>query len=246
MAKAQLKSMKAFVLAMFAGVFIAMGSLGSVVSAVSLHGAAERVIRAAVFPAGLAFVVVAGAELFTGNMLVLVAALERRVAFVQVLRQWAIVYAGNAAGSLLVAVWTVASGLPSVSDGWVGRAFVITAVSKVSLRWGQAFLRGVGCNFLVCIAVWVSFSTKNTAGKMIALWPAIFIFVVCGMEHSVANMSAIPTGMLVARFCALDGIPVPPTVWQFVWCNLIPVTLGNMVGGALVAAGYFFGYRAKK
>lgn len=244
-AKASLSAMRAFLLGVFAGVFIALGGLGSVASSVSLGGAAERLVRAAVFPAGLMFVILAGAELFTGNCLMLFAVFEGRCRFKRVLRQWAIVYLGNFLGSLLFAVWTVSTGMPAASGGWLGHTFWMTAVTKTSIPWMQAFLRGAGCNFLVCIAVWLSFSTKSTAGKIMAIWPPIFLFVLCGMEHSIANMSCIVIGMLAPHYCALKDVHIPPTLFQFLWNNLLPVTLGNIAGGTLVAAGYFFAYSPK-
>lgn len=237
--KANMKSSKAFLLAVFAGVFIALGSVGSVVSAVTLHGAAERVVRALVFPAGLTFVLIAGAELFTGNCLMLMAVFEGKITLKRMVFMLAVVYAGNAVGSLLAAEWTAASGIMQIGDGWVGRAFAMMAAAKMRLTWGEAFLRGAGCNFLVCLAVWMGYSAKSAAGKVISLWPAVFLFVVCAMEHSIANMSAVPTGMIAAKIYALKDIAGVPSGADFLWKNLIPVTLGNIAGGAAVAAGYW-------
>ena len=203
-----------------AGAFIAFAG-----TAASLGGAlAGKIASAAIFPAGLAMVILAGSELFTGNCLFLMPLLRGDISAARVLRSWLLVYLGNLIGSVLIAFAVVRCGvLDSCSP-----AVIAAAVAKASLPFGAAFLRGVLCNFLVCLAVWMASCASSAGGKVLSLYGPIFLFVLCGFEHSIANMFYLPAGILLS-----GGAEV--TCLDF-GRNLLPVTLGNMVGGCGLGA----------
>ncbi len=238
--KADLPFSKQLVLGFLAGAYIAFGGLlaivvgkGSPAIAAANPGLA-KFLFAAVFPVGLMLVVIAGSELFTGNCGVITpACLKGSARWRGLLRNWVVVYAGNFVGSLFVA-FLLAYWTGIVAGGDLGKAAAGIAESKVNLSWGAAFLRGVGCNWLVCLAVWLAISSEDISGKILGIWFPIMAFVALGFEHSVANMFFIPLGML-------NGAQV--SVGQFLWNNLVPVTIGNIVGGAgLVGVIYWWLY----
>lgn len=231
--KTQLGLVQIIALSLLAGAFIAFGAAFYTVTmtgADSGFGPA-RLLGGAAFSLGLILVVVGGAELFTGNALMVMAWVDRRIATAAMLRTWLVVYLGNLAGALGMAVLVWASGL---LDGASGELAVRIAESKTALPFVEAFARGILCNALVCLAVWLSFAAHSVAGKILAiLWP-ITAFVALGFEHSVANMYLIPVGQLAGAGGGIAGLAA----------NLVPVTLGNIVGGAGgVALAYWAAYR---
>ena len=198
-----------------AGAFIAFAGV-----AASIGGAlGGKLASATIFPIGLTMVLLAGSELFTGNCLFLMPLLRRNITAGHMLRNWVAVYLGNLLGSVAVAFLVVQCG---ALDG-IAEAAVSTALTKAALPFGVALLRGVLCNFLVCLAVWMAFCAQSAGGKVVSLFGPIFLFVLCGFEHSVANMYYIPAGIFLAE----NG----EVTWLSLWQNLRPVTLGNMVGG---------------
>lgn len=198
-----------------AGAFIAFAGV-----AASIGGAlGGKLASATIFPIGLTMVLLAGSELFTGNCLFLMPLLRRNITAGHMLRNWVAVYLGNLLGSVAVAFLVVQCG---ALDG-IAEAAVSTALTKAALHFGVALLRGVLCNFLVCLAVWMAFCAQSAGGKVVSLFGPIFLFVLCGFEHSVANMYYIPAGIFLAE----NG----EVTWLSLWQNLLPVTLGNMVGG---------------
>lgn len=198
-----------------AGAFIAFAGV-----AASIGGAlGGKLASATIFPIGLTMVLLAGSELFTGNCLFLMPLLRRNITAGHMLRNWVAVYLGNLLGSVAVAFLVVQCG---ALDG-IAEATVAAAVTKAALPFGVALLRGVLCNFLVCLAVWMAFCAQSAGGKVVSLFGPIFLFVLCGFEHSVANMYYIPAGIFLAE----NG----EVTWLSLWQNLLPVTLGNMVGG---------------
>lgn len=198
-----------------AGAFIAFAGV-----AASIGGAlGGKLASATIFPIGLTMVLLAGSELFTGNCLFLMPLLRRNITAGHMLRNWVAVYLGNLLGSVAVAFLAVQCG---ALDG-IAEAAVATAAAKAALPFGVALLRGVLCNFLVCLAVWMAFCAQSAGGKVVSLFGPIFLFVLCGFEHSVANMYYIPAGIFLAE----NG----EVTWLSLWQNLLPVTLGNMVGG---------------
>jgi len=230
--KCRLPIIKMLLLGIMAGIFIALAGVGSVLGNALL----SKVCGAAIFPAGLAMVLICGSELFTGNCLIIIPVLTGDVKILQMLKNWLFVYIGNMIGGLLVAGLTVYCG--TFSNEAVGVALAGAALSKATMAFGTAFVKGIFCNFLVCIAVWMAFAAKTVAGKIIGLFFPIFIFVLCGFEHSVANMFYIPAGI----FMGTEGV-----TWAgFFITNLIPVTLGNIVGGCFVGLMYWGIYLYKK
>lgn len=235
--KANLSIFKMILLGMFAGAFIALAGVGATFGNVY----AGKLAGALIFPAGLAMVVVAGSELFTGNCLMVTALLSREIGPLRLLKNWLFVFIGNFIGALLVALIVTSSGvLDPISD-----SVVATASAKVSMGFPVAMLRGVLCNFLVCIAVWMAFGAKTVGGKIAAVFFPVFLFVLCGFEHSVANMYYVPAGLFMNWFngTATAGL----SVQSFLVENLLPVTIGNIIGGAvLVGGGYYLAYLRKK
>lgn len=243
--KTKLSSIKLFVLGIFAGMFIAFTGAGTVIASATIENpSVARLIMAFIFPGGLTMVMLAGSELFTGNSLIIISVLEKKSSVRSMLRNWLVVYLGNFAGSLFVTILIVYSHTPSMFDGMLAETLVSMAQAKVNLSFVDAFLRGISCNILVCIAVWIAFAALTVPGKVIGLYLPIVVFVLCGFEHCVANMFYVPAGILTAfEF----GMEAQDLTWSaFLLRNLLPVTLGNIVGGAgVVGCGYWFTYLMK-
>ncbi len=250
-AKVSTKAGKMIALAVLAGVFIALAGVGCTTVGVSVESASlGKFLGACVFPAGLAMVLLAGSELFTGNCLLTIPLLQREIKLGGMLRNWILVYAGNLIGALLVAAAVVYSHEPGLFGNAEAVSMLSTAVTKATLPFGEAFIKGILCNFLVCIAVWIAFAAKDVAGKILGLFFPIMLFVLCGFEHSVANMYFIGAGLFAktvpayAEAAAQAGLDLSGLTWGAFWTgNLIPVTLGNIVGGAVcVGCVYWFVY----
>lgn len=245
---------KMFLLAIMAGAFIAIGGIASTTASVSVEQASvAKFLSGCVFPGGLTMVLLAGSELFTGNNLLVIPLLEKEVTLGGVLKNWVVVYLGNLVGSILIAAGVIFGHTPSLFGNKLAVSIISTAVGKCSMTFSEAFIRGILCNFLVCIAVWISFAAKDVAGKIIGLFFPIMIFVLCGFEHSVANMYYICAGLFAkgnavyAEAAKAAGVSLDAlTVGNFLTKNLLPVTLGNIVGGALlVGCVYWFVYLRK-
>jgi formate/nitrite transporter len=252
--KAELAFWPLFALAMLAGAFIALGAMFSTTtaagSAVLPYGVA-RLLIGLTFCVGLILVVVAGAELFTGNNLIVMAWASRKVSTLALLRNWVIVYIGNFVGSLGTAVLVFLSKQYTFGSGSVGEYALKVAASKLHYGFIQAVALGILCNALVCLAVWLTFSARSTAGKILAILFPITAFVACSFEHSVANMYFVPYALFIKVFDPAfvtglaDKVPDLSTLtWgNFLLKNLLPVTIGNIIGGAgLVALMYWFVY----
>ncbi|MDO4623629.1 MAG: formate/nitrite transporter family protein [Eubacteriales bacterium] len=240
--KMKLPISKMLILGIFAGMYIAFGAVGSQVVAVSIAApSVAKWVGSCVFPVGLMLVLVAGAELFTGNCLLVIPVLEKKASISEMLKSWFFVYIGNFIGSILVALAVVYSHALTLFDGQLAKNVVAASAAKSTMNFSDALIKGILCNMLVCLAVWVSFAAKELAGKIIGLMLPIMLFVLCGYEHSVANMYFGPAGIFAssAYGIAQDGIG-----WGgFLLHNLLPVTLGNIIGGSLiVGAGYWFCY----
>jgi formate transporter len=245
-AKANLAAVPTLVLAVLGGAFIA---LGAAFSAIVLTGAHQlpfgvaRLLTGLAFSIGLVLVAVGGAELFTGNNLIVLAWASRRITAAQVLRNWLIVYVGNLIGALATAALVMASGVWRQAAGETGRTIVAMATAKLAHGTIEAIALGILCNALVCLALWLSMSARSTADRILAIAPPITAFVACGFEHSVANMFLLPLAHLVA-VAAPELATGPAISWTAMWRdNLLPVTLGNVIGGAgLVGLVYWFVY----
>ena len=218
------------VLGILAGVYIGFGAVAAT-KVKALGGeslALTNFLAATVFCVGLILVIIPGSELFTGNILMTVGLVNRSVPPRKVLRNWGFVYLGNFAGSILLAYAIWAAGFLGSPDNLspFGRTAAAIADAKIDIPVGAAFVRGVLCNVLVCLAVILAISARTTAGKVLGIYFPIMVFVLSGYEHSVANMYFIPAGLL-AKGELLSGFPL-------MFKNLIPVTAGNIVGGMAV------------
>lgn len=228
--KANLSIVPMFALGVLAGGFIGLGALFSnlVLSDPDLGFAGKRLLAGLTFSLGLILVVVAGAELFTGNNLMVMARVHGKITTRLLLRNFAIVYLANAVGAIGLALLVALSGHGAANGGLVGESAIITATSKCQLEIGEAFFRGVLCNILVCLAVWLAMAGRSVADRIMAVVFPITAFVAAGFEHSIANLYIVP----LAFFLAGENAPESLTLGTFVFGNLLPVTLGNLVGGA--------------
>jgi formate/nitrite transporter len=235
-AKAALPMHRMATLALLAGAFIGFGAAFwcMVMAGADPTYGPQRVLGGAVFALGLILVVVGGAELFTGNALMVMAAVDRRITLGALLRNWGVVYLGNLVGAVGLAV---AFGLTGLLDGPMGAVAAKAATSKASLPPVEAFFRGALCNALVCLAVWLSFAARSATDKILGvLWP-VTAFVALGLEHSVANMFLFPAGIWAGAEVTATGV----------LGNLVWVTLGNIVGGAGgVALAYRYAFGAMR
>ncbi|MDX9864576.1 MAG: formate/nitrite transporter family protein, partial [Anaerolineaceae bacterium] len=210
-----------------------------------------RLLMGLAFCLGLILVVIAGAELFTGNNLIVLAWADRKITTAALMRNWGIAFLGNLIGSVLLAGLVFLSGQYTAGSGAVGKVALQFAVSKCNLTFVHALTLGVLCNMLVCLAVWLTFSAGSTTDKILAILFPITAFVAAGFEHSVANMYFIPFGLLIKAFdpafVMAHQVDVSSLTWQsFLFNNLLPVTVGNMIGGAgLVGLMYWFIYLRK-
>ena len=233
---------KLFIMGILAGAFIAFGAQASLMAAFNLTSdpatfCVGKVVMGAVFPVGLMMVVLCGAELFTGNCLMVTGALEKKFPWAKIWRNWIIVYIGNLVGSLLIVACIAYSGLWDSGAGLLGAMTVKTAIGKCSLSFGRAVVLGILCNVLVCLAIWMATASKELVGKILAIWFCIGLFIISGFEHSVANMYFIPAGLIAAgneSYVSLLGLdPSALTIYGFLIKNLLPVTIGNILGGSL-------------
>ncbi len=254
-AKAKLPAADSLILAVLAGAFIGLGAAFATLATTSpeLGFGPTRVLGGVAFSLGLILVVVAGAELFTGNNLVAMAWASRLITTRQVMRNWGLVYLGNFVGSVGTAALVYLAGVWALGGHGVGANAVAIASAKVHLPWSEAFFRGILCNALVCLAVWLCQSARSTTDKILAIiWP-ISGFVALGFEHCIANMYFIPLGIILKNdpemMGTLAGQPtgIESLDWGGLLNNLVPVTLGNIVGGTLMVAGvYWFAYLRNK
>ena len=253
--KTRLNFLSLMVLAILGGAFI---GLGAMFATTALAGAEDmlpfglsRLIAGVVFSLGLILVIVGGAELFTGNMLMVMALAARKITMGQMLRAWSIVYLGNFSGALGTALLVLLSGQYLAGDGSVARVALSLANSKVALPFDQALFLGVLCDVLVCLAVWLSIGARSSGDKVFVILFPVSAFVAAGFEHSVANMYLIPLGLFIKTWApdalwielAMQPGDLAQLTWfGFIW-NLFPVTIGNMIGGGLlVGAVYWFAY----
>lgn len=240
--KARLPLLPMVMLGLLAGGFIALGALYFilVLSDASLSFALARVLGGVAFSAGLIMCIVAGAELFTGNNLLAMAWADRKITTGELLYNWLIVALSNLAGAVGVALIVYLSGHTEMNGGAVGAQYIRTAAAKCELTFASAFFKGILCNFLVCIAVWMAMAGRSVADKILAIVFPISAFVAAGFEHSVANMYIIPLGIMLKG----SSVVFPALSWAGFLHNIVPVTLGNLVGGSvLVALVYHVVYR---
>lgn len=245
--KARMPIARAFLLAVLAGLFIGMGGMFMLLvkSDASLGFAASSVLGGLAFSVGLFLVLVSGAELFTGNCLMVQGFLSRRYGASALLRSWLVVYAGNFVGSLALVGLLALAGFAGMNGGAVGATMVTVAAGKCALPWGVAFGRAIMCNILVCLAVWMGFAARTVVDKFLCAALPVATFVACGFEHCVANMFFIPMGMAAAASgVAPEGANLAALGISGALSNLCAATLGNIVGGAIVVGGiYWLAYK---
>jgi formate/nitrite transporter len=245
--KARLPFLPMAMLGVVAGGFIGLGAMyfTLIISDPQLGFAAGRVIGGVTFTLGLILVVVAGAELFTGNNFLVMAWADGKITTAEVVRNWVVVYVANAFGAIGLAVVIFLSHYPDLNDGSVGRTAIRLAAYKAALPFWTAFFKGVLCNMLVCLGVWMGMAGRSVTDKILAMVFPISAFVACGYEHCIANLYIIPLGILLANANpAPAGIDVSSLGLGGLLDNLLPVTLGNIVGGSvLVALVYYSIYR---
>jgi formate/nitrite transporter len=247
--RARLDALRLFALAVLAGAFIALGAQLATLAGVDagLGYGPGRLLVGVAFSLGLVLVVIAGAELFTGNTLFVIAWLGGQLTAGALLRAWTIAYAGNLVGALATVALVHASGQWALADARVGAGALATAAAKVALGPVEAVARGILGNALVCLAVWLCFSARSNVDKVLSIVGPVTAFVAAGFEHSIANMYFVPMGLLlrgepaVLAAAALGEEALARLTWgHFVAANLVPVTLGNVIGGGvLVAAAYW-------
>lgn len=251
--KAKAPAQKLFLLAILAGFFIGMGGAASNTATHALTNAAvAKIVAGMLFPFGLVMVIFTGAELFTGNCLMTISVLSRKANLRGMVRNLIIVYLGNFVGALALAAACTFSGQMNLSGGLLAVTTIKAAAAKCSLHFGSAVVLGVLCNILVCAAVLCAISAKSAPGKAVGAFLPVCFFVVCGFEHSVANMYYVPAGLFalsVPQYAALAvkaGVDTASLTWGgFLLHNLLPVTLGNLLGGCGFAALVWAAYRKK-
>jgi formate/nitrite transporter len=242
--KARLPLLSQATLGVLAGGFIGLGALyfTFITSDPSLGFATSRILGGVAFSLGLILVVVAGAELFTGNNFLVMAWASRRITTWELARNWLIIYAANFVGALGLVLLVFLSNHWQAAGGAVGANAVKIAYAKAALPFAEAFFRGILCNILVCLAVWLALAGRSVVDKIFAIVFPISAFVAAGFEHSVANMYFIPLGILLQDNTQLANLET--LTWTGLVANLVPVTLGNIAGGGvMVALVYYFVYR---
>lgn len=236
--KASTTTVKTLVLAFAAGSYIALGGLFALIVGGGIPGIAaenpgiQRLLMGAAFPIGLMFCAILGADLFTGNTAYFIPpVMSKRLSLADLLRNWTLVYFGNFIGALFVAYFMAsATGILAVSP-WL-ESLDTLAYSKINQSFHQVLLKGIGANWLVALAMWMAYSAKSTAGKIIGIWFPVMAFVAIGFEHSIANMFFVPAAIF-------NGIDIS---WaDFIFNNLIPATIGNIIGGS-VLVGLIYWY----
>ncbi len=250
--KATTPNKKVLASAFLAGAYISFGALGSVGAAYNLLAnpatyGLGKMVAGLMFPAGLILVLLAGADLFTGNILITLAALKKKVTWGQAFKNWAIVWTGNLLGAITVAWLVSLSGVFDWSSGLYGGVIVKTAVGKLGFTWVAAIASGILCNWIVCATVWMTYAAKDVTGKVLTGFFGIFLFVCTGFEHSVANMAYLFAGLFnntnpmfleAAHKTAAEAAAINlPSIFMN---NLIPVTIGNILGGAIFVAGIYY------
>lgn len=250
--KTRLPALRLLLLGALAGIFIALGGAGANTAAHAVSNvSAARIICGVLFPCGLIMVLLTGGELFTGNCLISISVLEGKASLGGMARSWGLSYLGNFGGALAVAAACAFCGQLNYSDGALAVYTIRIAAAKCALPVGNAVVQGVLCNLLVCTAVMSALCARDVAGRAAGAFVPVCLFVVCGFEHCVANMYYIPAGLfagMVPRYAQLAqaaGVDLSALTWGNLFLrSLLPVTLGNLLGGAGLGALLWAGHRA--
>lgn len=252
--KTRMPAVKMFLLAVLAGFSIAMG--GAVTNTAShsiANVGAARVVCGLLFPFGLGMVILMGAELFTGNTLIVISLLDRQATVGGMLKNWCVVYLGNAAGAMLTAAGCAFGGQLNYSGGQLAVFTIKLAAGKCALTAGNAVILGILCNLLVAAGVLLSLSAKDLTGRVVGAYLPVAFFVICGFEHCVANLFYIPAGLFArmipayASLAAEAGVDLSALTWgNFLLRNLLPVTAGNILGGAGLGSLFWYCHGRKQ
>jgi formate transporter len=255
--KATTPTKKVLISAFLAGMYIALGALGSIAASYNLLAnpatyGLGKMVAGLMFPAGLVLILIAGGDLFTSNILITLAALKKKVTWGQTFKNWALVWIGNLIGAAFAAALVAKSGVFDWSNGLYGGVVIKTAVGKANIEFMAAVASGIVCNLLVCATVWASYAAKNVSGKVIMGWLGIFVFVCIGVEHVVANMGYLLAGLMVklnpmyleAAHKTLADV-ANLNIGNVLLHNFLPVTIGNILGGMIIAASYYFLFMSK-
>lgn len=252
--KAERPIRKMFLLAVLAGLIIAFGGASTSTASHSIGNvSAARIISGLLFPFGLGIVMLLGAELFTGNCMIPVSVLEKKTTVGRMLRNWCVVYLGNFVGALLLAAGCAYFGQMNYSDGGLAVYTIKLAAGKCALSFPSGVVLGFFCNVLVCAGVLCSVSAKDASGRILGAYIPVAFFVICGFEHCIANMYYISAGLFAmsvpqyAQLASEAGIDTSMLTWgNFLARNLLPVTVGNILGGASLGATMWAGHIKKK
>ncbi len=257
--KTRLDLWSLLVLAVLAGAFIALGAMFATTVLAGANGAVpfglSRLVAGTVFCLGLILVILGGAELFTGNALMVMALASGKVRIVEMLRAWAIVYVGNFIGALAMAGLVFLSGQYRLGGGSVATVALTIAAGKVALPFTEALFLGILCNILVCLAVWLSLGARTTTDKVLAILFPVSAFVAAGFEHVVANMYLVPLGLFITHGAPAElwtaagsaSGDFPGLTWPAFFASLVPVTIGNVIGGSVFVGGvYWFVYLRRR
>ena len=239
--KVKVPKVKTFILSIIGGFFVGAGAAVSSICGYNFVGGYSQFYNGLVFPIGIMAVYCAGAELFTGNCLLIMPLLSRNIGYLDMLLNWLIVFIGNFIGVILIALLIVYGHLPNMFDVNLAQTFFSIGIEKCSLNFGDALIKGLLCNFYNCLGIWVSMGGKELRSIILGLWTPIFLFAVCGLEHCVANMYYITAGLFTSYEYGVDNNNLN---WgRLFYKNIIPVTLGNIIGGTgLVGAAYWYIY----
>lgn len=250
-AKAGRKNNEVLLMALLAGMYIAMGALtASIASHAVVNPGLAKVVAGVVFPIGLMFVVINGADLFTGNCLIFMSVLDKKVKFSQFMKNLTLVLIGNSIGAMVLASMQAYGGAFNMSNGGFGAYTISVAVAKTNIGFGQALVLAILCNLFVCAGVWMIYGATDVTGKLLASFFTVFTFVISGSEHIVANMYYIPAGIFAKSnpaFVQASGASAAQLAnlsWKGLFItNAIPVTLGNIIGGMIIGWFYYTIYK---
>lgn len=254
--KAALPFLNLLPLSFLGGTYIAFGAVFASVVATGMPDVWPygiiKLLQGLAFSMGLILVVIGGGELFTGNMLMVIALAQKKISRLRLIHNWLIVYIGNFIGSVAVVLMIILSKSYLASKGALGNLLVSTAIAKVQYGFSEALLLGIMCNIMVCLAIWLTYNGRTTTDKILAIIFPITFFIAAGFEHSVANMFIIPMGLLLKtfdpQFVSSLTLDLSQLTWPlFILRNLLPVTLGNIIGGSFfVGILYLWSYRKYK
>ena len=232
--------LKTFVLSIVGGFFVGASSVLSNICSYEYYGGIAQFYSGIVFPIGTMAVYCAGAELFTGNILLLFALFNGNIKVLNMLLNWLITLVGNFIGALLIALLVVYGHIPNMFNVHLAQTIITFAIEKVSFNFGEAFIKGLLCNFFNCLAIWVSIGGRDFRSVMAGLWTPIFLYQVCNLDHYVADVYYILAGIFASYEYGLDRISLG---WgKLFYKSIIPVAIGNIMGGLVVGMGYYYVY----